>query len=66
MSIQSFLHGMLDLYPYKIQAHHELLPENTNSKQTSPKRALAPMGHKPQWLLKVMWIDKPYFSMYVS
>ena len=64
LSIQRILHLMLDLHPYEIQALHQLLPEDTSSKQKFATWALEQMECYPQWLLNVMWTDEANFSLY--
>lgn len=63
-SIRRILHGMLDLYPYKIQALHKLLPADTGARQNFATWALEQMQRNPQWLLNVMWTDEAHFSLH--
>ena len=64
LSIRHVLHGMLDLYPYKIQVLHQLLPADTCERQNFAPKAMAKKEHNPQWLLNVMWIDEAHFSLH--
>ena len=63
-SIRSILHGILDLYPYKIQAFHQFLPADIGAKQNFATWALAQMECNPQWLLNAMWSNEPHFSLH--
>lgn len=63
-SIRRILHGMLDLYPYKIQTLHQLLPADTDARQKFATWALEQMQRNPQWLLNVMWTDEAHFSLH--
>ena len=63
-SIRCILHRMLDLYPYKIQAPHQLLSADTGATQNFATWALTQMECNPQWLLHVMWTDEAHFSLH--
>ena len=54
LSTQCILHGMLDLYPNKIQALHHLLLADTGARQNFATWELAQMEYNSQWLLNVM------------
>lgn len=63
-SIRRILHGILDLYPYKIQTLHQLVPADTGKRLKFATWALAQMDRDPQWLLNVMWTDEAHFSLH--
>ncbi|GBN23107.1 hypothetical protein AVEN_232588-1 [Araneus ventricosus] len=63
-STRRILHGIVNLYPYKIQALHQLLPADFDEKQNFATWALAQMERDPQWLLNVLWTDEGHFSLH--
>ena len=64
LSIRHIQHGILDLYPYKTQALHMLLPEDTDARQNFATWELAQMEFDSQWLLNFMWTDETHFSLH--
>ena len=57
------MHRMLDLYPYKILALHQLLPADTNARQNFATWALTQIECNPQCLLNVMCTDEAHFLL---
>lgn len=63
-SIRRILHGILHLYPYKLQSLQELQTGDTAARETFAKWALARMESDPQWLFNVFWTDEAHFTLH--
>lgn len=63
-SVFRILHGVLQLYPYKLQSLHQLLPNDTAKRIEFANWALAKIEEDPQWLLNILWTDEAHFSLH--
>ncbi|GFU68565.1 uncharacterized protein TNCV_360421 [Trichonephila clavipes] len=51
-SVRNILRGLLQLYPYKLQSCHELLPADTAQREAFAKWAFSKMEQDPTWVFK--------------
>lgn len=65
LSIRRILHGMVDRYPYKIQALDQLLSADIDARQNISKWALTQMERNAQWLLNVICTIEAHSSLFV-
>ncbi|GFV42456.1 DUF4817 domain-containing protein [Trichonephila clavipes] len=63
-SVRNILRRILQLYPYKLQSCHELLPADTAQREAFAKWAFSKMEQDPTWVFNILWIDEAYFSLH--
>ncbi|GFU87173.1 uncharacterized protein TNCV_1305371, partial [Trichonephila clavipes] len=52
-SVRNILRRILQLYPYKMQSCHELLPADTAQRQAFAKWAFSKMEQDPTWVFNI-------------
>ncbi|GFV17921.1 uncharacterized protein TNCV_4032301 [Trichonephila clavipes] len=63
-SVHNILRRSLQLYPYKLQSCHELLPADTAQKEAFAKWAFSKMEQDPTWVLTSLWTYEAHFSFH--
>ncbi|GFT49663.1 DUF4817 domain-containing protein [Trichonephila clavipes] len=63
-SVRNILRRILQLYPYKLQSCHELLPADTAQREAFAKWALSKMEQDPTWVFNILWTDEAHFSLH--
>ncbi|GFV13800.1 DUF4817 domain-containing protein [Trichonephila clavipes] len=63
-SVRNILRRILQLYPYKLQSCHELLPADTAQREAFAKWAFSKMEQDPTWVFKILWTDEAHFSLH--
>ncbi|GFU80636.1 DUF4817 domain-containing protein [Trichonephila clavipes] len=63
-SVHNILRRILQLYPYKLQSCHELLPADTAQREAFAKWAFSKMEQDPTWVFNILWTDKAHFSLH--
>ncbi|GFW56893.1 retrovirus-related Pol polyprotein from transposon TNT 1-94 [Trichonephila clavipes] len=63
-SVRNILRRILQLYPYKLQSCHELLPADTAQREAFAKWAFSKMEQDPTWDLNILWTDEARFSLH--
>ncbi|GFW10851.1 DUF4817 domain-containing protein [Trichonephila clavipes] len=63
-SVRNILRRILQLYPYKLQSCHELLPPDTAQRQAFAKWAFSKMEQDPTWVFNILWTDEAHFSLH--
>ena len=63
-SIRRILHGILQMYPYKLQLLHDIMPADIAARESFAKWALTKLEHEPQWLFNVLWTDEAHFALH--
>ncbi|GFU49437.1 uncharacterized protein TNCV_2308091 [Trichonephila clavipes] len=63
-SVRNILRRILQLYPYKLQSCHELLPADTAQRKAFAKWAFSKMEHDPTWVFNILWTDESHFSLH--
>ncbi|GFT57257.1 DUF4817 domain-containing protein [Trichonephila clavipes] len=63
-SVRNILCQILQLYPYKLQSCHELLPADTAQKESFAKWAFSKMKQDPTWVFNILWSDEAHFSLH--
>ncbi|GFS79300.1 DUF4817 domain-containing protein [Trichonephila clavipes] len=53
-SVRNILRRILQLYPYKLQSCHELLPADTAQREAFAKWAFYKMKQDPTWVFNIM------------
>ncbi|GFY30940.1 uncharacterized protein TNCV_1629141 [Trichonephila clavipes] len=61
-SVRNILRRILQLYPYKLQSCHELLPADTAQREAFAKWAFSKMEQDPTWVFNILWTDEAHFS----
>ena len=64
ISVFRILHGVLQLYPYKLQLHQQLPPDDVAKRMAFSNWALSGFEENPQWLLSILWTDEAHFSLH--
>ncbi|GFS68709.1 uncharacterized protein TNCV_1959131 [Trichonephila clavipes] len=63
-SVRNILRRILQLYPYKLQSCHELLPADTAQREAFAKWAFSKMEQDPAWVFNILWTDEAHFSLH--
>ncbi|GFW96171.1 uncharacterized protein TNCV_571421 [Trichonephila clavipes] len=63
-SVRNILRRILQLYPYKLQSCHELLPADTAQREAFAKWAFSKMEQDPTWVFNILWTDEAHFSLH--
>ncbi|GFX10011.1 DUF4817 domain-containing protein [Trichonephila clavipes] len=63
-SVHNILRRILQLYPYKLQSCHELLPADTAQREAIAKWAFSKMEQDPTWVFNILWTDEAHFSLH--
>ncbi|GFW65794.1 DUF4817 domain-containing protein [Trichonephila clavipes] len=63
-SVRNILRRILQLYPYKLQSCHELLPADTAQREAFAKWAFSKKEQDPTWVFNILWTDEAYFSLH--
>ncbi|GFT80882.1 DUF4817 domain-containing protein [Trichonephila clavipes] len=63
-SVRNILRRILQLYPYKLQSCHELLPADTAQRKHFAKWAFSKMEQDPTWVFNLLWTDEAHFSLH--
>ncbi|GFU72635.1 DUF4817 domain-containing protein [Trichonephila clavipes] len=63
-SVRNILRRMFQLYPYKLQSCHELLPADTAQREAFAKWAFSKMEQDPTWGFNILWTDEAHFSLH--
>ncbi|GFT43362.1 DUF4817 domain-containing protein [Trichonephila clavipes] len=63
-SVHNILRRILQLYPYKLQLCHELLPADTAQREAFAKWAFSKMEQDPTWVFNILWTDEAHFSLH--
>ncbi|GFT34789.1 DUF4817 domain-containing protein [Trichonephila clavipes] len=63
-SVRNILRRILQLYPYKLQSCHELLPADTAQRKAFAKWAFSKMEQDPSWVFNILWTDEAHFSLH--
>ncbi|GFV66619.1 DUF4817 domain-containing protein [Trichonephila clavipes] len=63
-SVRNILRRIIQLYPYKLQSCHELLPADTPQRKAFAKWAFSKMEQDPTWMFKILWTDEAHFSLH--
>ncbi|GFT65909.1 DUF4817 domain-containing protein [Trichonephila clavipes] len=63
-SVRNILRRILQLYPYKLQSCHELLPADTAQREAFAKWAFSKMEQDPTWVFNILWRDEAHFSLH--
>ncbi|GFV44193.1 DUF4817 domain-containing protein [Trichonephila clavipes] len=64
-SVLNILRRILQLYPYKLQSCHELLPADTAQREAFAKWAFSKMEQDPTWVFNILWTNKKLISRYM-
>ncbi|GFW06490.1 DUF4817 domain-containing protein [Trichonephila clavipes] len=64
-SFRNILRRILQLYPYKLQLCHELLPADTAQRQAFAKWAFSKMEQDPTWVFNILWTDEKLISRFM-
>ncbi|GFT34868.1 DUF4817 domain-containing protein [Trichonephila clavipes] len=63
-SVRNILRRILQLYPYKLQSCHELLPADTEQREAFAKWAFFKIEQDPTWIFNILWTDEAHFSLH--
>ncbi|GFX24550.1 DUF4817 domain-containing protein [Trichonephila clavipes] len=63
-SVRNILSRILQLYPYKLQSCHELLPADTAQREAFAKWAFSKIEQDPTWVVNILWTDEAHFSLH--
>ncbi|GFX91229.1 DUF4817 domain-containing protein [Trichonephila clavipes] len=63
-SVRNVLRRLLQLYPYKLQSCHELLPADTAQREAFVKCVFSKMEQNPTWVFSILWTDEAHFSLH--
>ncbi|GFT44641.1 DUF4817 domain-containing protein [Trichonephila clavipes] len=63
-SVRNILRQILQLYPYKLQSCHKLLPADTAQSEAFAKWAFSKMEQDPTWVFNILWTDEAPFSLH--
>ncbi|GFV39343.1 uncharacterized protein TNCV_1230451 [Trichonephila clavipes] len=63
-SVRNILRRLLQLYLYKLQSCHELLPADTAQREAFAKWAFSKMEQDPIWVFNILWRDDAHFSLH--
>ncbi|GFS81594.1 DUF4817 domain-containing protein [Trichonephila clavipes] len=63
-SVRDILRRILQLYPYKLQSCHELLPADTAQREAFAKWAFSKMEQDPFWVFNILWTDEAHFLLH--
>ncbi|GFX67522.1 uncharacterized protein TNCV_3932641 [Trichonephila clavipes] len=63
-SVRNILRRIFQLYPYKLQSCHELLPADTAQKEAFAKWAFSKMKQDPTWVFNILLTDEAHFSLH--
>ncbi|GFU63490.1 DUF4817 domain-containing protein [Trichonephila clavipes] len=63
-SVRNILRRIFQLYPYKLQSCHELLPPDTAQREAFAKWAFSKMKKDPSWVINILWTDEIHFSLH--
>ncbi|GFV96956.1 DUF4817 domain-containing protein [Trichonephila clavipes] len=63
-SVRNILRRLLQLYLYKLQSCHELLPADTAQREAFAKWAFSKMEQDPTWVFNILWTDEAHFSLH--
>ncbi|GFS81730.1 uncharacterized protein TNCV_2706731 [Trichonephila clavipes] len=63
-SVHNILRRILQLFPYKLQSCHELLPADTAQREAFAKGAFSKMEQDPTWFFYILWTDEAHFSLH--
>ncbi|GFW63730.1 DUF4817 domain-containing protein [Trichonephila clavipes] len=63
-SVRNILRRILQLYPYKLQSCHELLPADTAQRKAFAKWAFSKMEQDPTWVFNILWTGEAHFSLH--
>ncbi|GFV72373.1 uncharacterized protein TNCV_638351 [Trichonephila clavipes] len=64
-SVRNILRRILQLYPYKLQSCHELLPAVTAQREAFAKWAFSKMEQDPTWVFNILWTDEKLISRFM-
>ncbi|GFV53387.1 DUF4817 domain-containing protein [Trichonephila clavipes] len=64
-SVRNILRRILQLYPYKLQSCHELLPADTAQREAFAKWAFSKMEQDPTWVFNILWTDEKLISRFM-
>ncbi|GFT73353.1 uncharacterized protein TNCV_4009631 [Trichonephila clavipes] len=64
-SVRNILRRILQLYPYKLQSRHELLPADTAQREAFAKWAFSKMEQDPTWVSNILWTDEKLISRFM-
>ncbi|GBM26071.1 hypothetical protein AVEN_12835-1 [Araneus ventricosus] len=62
-SVLNILHGILDLYPYRLQSYHELLPADFVQREAFARWAFSKIEQNLTWVFNILWTDEVHFSL---
>ncbi|GFS69547.1 uncharacterized protein TNCV_3894071 [Trichonephila clavipes] len=63
-SDRNILRRILQLYLYKLQSCHELLPADTAQREAFAKWAFSKMEQDPSWVFNILWTDEAHLSLH--
>ncbi|GFU73792.1 DUF4817 domain-containing protein [Trichonephila clavipes] len=63
-SDRNIFRRILQLYPYKLQSCHELLPAYTSQREAFAKWTFSKMEQDSTWVFNILWTDEAYFSLH--
>ncbi|GFV41118.1 DUF4817 domain-containing protein [Trichonephila clavipes] len=63
-SVRNILRRIFQLYPYKLQSCHELLPADTAQREAFAKWAFSKRKQDPTWVFNILWTDEAHFSLH--
>ncbi|GFV97537.1 uncharacterized protein TNCV_2040451 [Trichonephila clavipes] len=63
-SVRNILHRIIQLYPYKLQSCHVLLPADTTQRRHLQKWAFSKMEQDPTWAFNILWTGEAHFSLH--
>ncbi|GFT21838.1 DUF4817 domain-containing protein [Trichonephila clavipes] len=64
LSVRNIHRRLLQLYPYKLQSCHELLPADTEQKEAFAKWAFSKMEQDSTWVFNILWTYEAHFSFH--
>ncbi|GFS80463.1 DUF4817 domain-containing protein [Trichonephila clavipes] len=64
-SVRNILRRIFQLYPYKLQSCHELLPADTAQREAFAKWAFSKMEQEPTWVFNILWTDEKLLSRFM-
>ncbi|GFX56537.1 DUF4817 domain-containing protein [Trichonephila clavipes] len=63
-SVCNILRRILQLYPYKLQSCHELLPADSAQREAFEKWAFSKIIQDPTWVFNILWTEEAHFSFH--
>ncbi|GFW84156.1 DUF4817 domain-containing protein [Trichonephila clavipes] len=64
-SVRNILRRILQLYPYKLQSCHGLLPAYTAQREAFAKWAFSKVEQVPTWVFNILWTDEKLISHFI-